>query len=236
MPTTILTVDAILFDMDGTLVDSTAGVVGAWETFAESYPGLDIHAILSTSHGVRTVENLKKHCGIQDDAELEKEAMRFEQAIIDSSTKNGRKGITLLSGVRPIMDELLPGKNYPKPCWAICTSATRNYASSALRVAGIAIPDVFVVAEDVKQGKPKPDPYLLGAQKCGVDPEKCLVIEDAPAGVRSGQAAGCKTLGLITTHTKAQMEGCNPDFLVNNLSSVSMKMTTNGIEVTINID
>ncbi|KAG1755510.1 HAD-like domain-containing protein [Suillus lakei] len=223
--------------MDGTLVDSTSGVIGAWETFAETYPGLDVQKILSSAHGVRTVDNLKKYCGLTSEAELEKEAARFEEAIITSSKANGRKGITLLPGVRSIIDELVPGKNNPKPCWAIVTSATRAYASAALEIGGIPVPDAFVTAEDVTQGKPYPDPYILGAQKCGVSPGKCLVVEDAPSGVASGLAAGCAVIGLITSHTKEQMEAKRPTYLVENLSSVSMKMGANGgVDVVVNVD
>ena len=104
------------------------------------------------------------------------------------------------------------------------------------------MPDVFVVSEDVEKGKPeyvlstaartpdvgcsrfplsalrRPDPYLLGAKRAGVDPARCLVVEDAPAGIRSGRAAGSKTLGLITSHTREQMEEVKPDYLVRNLS------------------
>jgi len=105
MPGVTFHVDAVLFDMDGTLVDSTEGVVGAWETFKETYPDIDVHAILSTAHGVRTVENLRIYCGINDFEELEREAVRFEQAIVDSSTKNGRKGIIMLPGVKDIMGD-----------------------------------------------------------------------------------------------------------------------------------
>jgi len=227
-------VEAVLFDMDGTLVDSTAGVVGAWEAFAETYPGLNVTEILNTAHGVRTVENLKLHCGITDPDTLEKEATRFEKEIVNSSKKNGRQGIVTLPGVREVMQELAPGRSLPKPCWTICTSATREYASAALDIAGVPVPDVFVAAEDVTQGKPAPDPYLLGAKKAGADPARCLVVEDAPAGIRSGQAAGCKTLALITSHTRAQMEACKPDYLVSNLSAVTMKRVEGGVEVIIN--
>ncbi|TFK55441.1 HAD-like protein [Heliocybe sulcata] len=228
-------VEAVLFDMDGTLVDSTAGVVGAWETFAEKYPGLNVTEILNTAHGVRTVENLERYCGITDPDILEKEATRFEKEIVNSSKKNGRQGIVMLPGVREIMQELEPGRSLPKPCWTICTSATREYASAALQITGVPVPEVFVAAEDVTQGKPAPDPYLLGAQKAGADPAKCLVVEDAPSGIRSGQAAGCKTLALITSHTRDQMEACKPDYLVPNLSAVTMKRVEGGVEVTINV-
>jgi len=222
--------------MDGTLVDSTAGVVGAWEAFKEKYPQLDVDAVLSSSHGVRTVENLRIHCGIEDPEEQEREATRFEQAIVDNSTKNGRQGIVMLPGVREIMEELEEVGKQPNPRWAICTSATRTYATAALTKAGVPIPDAFVASEDVTKGKPEPDPYLLGAEKCGVDPTRCLVVEDAPAGIRSGRAAGCKTLALLTSHSRAQVEGANADFVVEDLSRVTMKKTNNGVEVTINTE
>jgi glycerol 3-phosphatase-1 len=127
----------------------------------------------------------------------------------------------------------------PNARWAICTSATRAYATSALGLTGIPIPDVFVASEDVQQGKPFPDPYLLGAKKCDVNPENCtphpfihlvlqeltpiclpgLVFEDAPNGIRSGNAAGCKTVGLLTTHSREQIENAKPDFIVKDLTS-----------------
>ncbi|KAG6833932.1 hypothetical protein H0H87_007943 [Tephrocybe sp. NHM501043] len=218
MPSTTFVVDALLFDMDGTLVDSTAGVVGAWELFRETYPTIDVRDILSSAHGVRTVDNLKKYCGIVDPEELEREAERFEAAIVSTSNQNGRQGIVLLPGVTDALAEIAPARHLPNPAWAICTSATRAYASSALRLAGVPVPDVFVAAEDVKQGKPFPDPYLLGAKQCGVKAENCVVFEDAPSGIRSGKAAGCKTIGLLTTHSREQLEEAKADFIVQNLS------------------
>ncbi|KAI0787051.1 phosphatase [Irpex lacteus] len=224
-----------LFDMDGTLVDSTAGVVDAWKLFAETYPGIDVHEILSSSHGVRTVENLRIHCGIQDPEELEREAVRFEDAIVASAKKDGRQGIVALPGVHAVMDSLRPGAKGPKPVWALCTSATRSYASAALKAAGIDPPEKFVASEDVEKGKPEPDPYLLGAKLLGVDPSRCLVVEDAPAGITSGRAAGCKTLALITSHTREQVEKASPDYIVKDLSSVTMKLAENGgVDVIIN--
>ncbi|KZT72540.1 HAD-like protein [Daedalea quercina L-15889] len=236
MPSTTLHFDAILFDMDGTLVDSTDGVVGAWELFKEKYPQLDVTQVLSSSHGVRTVENLRRFCGIEDPEEQEREARRFEEAIVTNSTRNGRRGIVALPGVREIMEELADVGKGPNPRWAICTSATGTYATAALQKAGILQPDAFVVSEDVQKGKPEPDPYLLGAEKCGVNPKKCLVVEDAPAGVKSGRAAGSKTLAVLTSHTREQLKAAQPDFVVKDLSSVTMKRTDTGIEVTINTD
>jgi len=137
--------------MDGTLVDSTTGVVGAWETFAKTYPGLDVKTILHSSHGVRTADNLAKWCGITDPESLKDEAERFERAIVDTS----ENGIKMLPGVRSIMDNLSPAKGKPNQQWTICTSATRVYATAALTAAGIDHPNDFVTANDVHQGKPQ---------------------------------------------------------------------------------
>ncbi|KAL4076145.1 HAD-like domain-containing protein [Scleroderma yunnanense] len=222
--------------MDGTLIDSTDGITGAWETFAQTYAGIDIVHILKSSFGVRTVENLRKYCGITDPGKLEEEAIRFEQAIIDTSRITERKGITILPGVRPIMDELLPAKSSPNQRWGICTSAARVYATFALEAAGIALPEVFVTADDVKEGKPSPDPYLLGSSKCGFEPWECLVIEDAPAGVRSGLSAGYKVIGLLTTHSRQEMEKTHPDFLVPDLTSVKMKLCQDSIDISVHLE
>ncbi len=146
--------------------------------------------ITIASHGVRTVENLRLHCGVTDPDELEvgllclravilsliliqREARRFEEAIVAESKKNGRQGIIALPGVREIMHEaclqssdeariltypapqLGPYHKLPKPKWAICTSATITYATSALKAVEVPIPDVFVVSEDVEKGKPE---------------------------------------------------------------------------------
>ncbi|KAJ3972560.1 HAD-like domain-containing protein [Lentinula raphanica] len=230
-------VDAVLFDMDGTLVDSTAGVVGAWELFKQKYPEINVEDVLSSAHGVRTVDNLRKYCGIQDPEKLQSEALRFEMAIVTESTTKGRPGIVKLPGVEDAMQEICSGARYPKPSWAICTSATHEYALAALANAGIDVPDAFVTAEDVKFGKPAPDPYLLGASKCNVKPENCVVFEDAPAGIQSGKSAGCKTIGLLTTHSKTQMEAVKPDFLVPNMASIGLKLSPGGgIDVSVQLD
>ncbi|KAF9462297.1 phosphatase [Collybia nuda] len=228
-----LEVDAILFDMDGTLVDSTAGLAGAWETFAKSYPEIDVAHILATSHGVRTVDNLIKFCGITDPITLESEAERFENAIVESASRSGGKGIVMLPGAKKLLTELSSARHLPNPLWAICTSAKRKYGSAAMGITGLPVPDVCVMAEDVQNGKPHPEPYFTGASRCGVNPEKCIVIEDSPNGIRSGKAAGCKTLAVLTSHTRVQMEAVHPDFIVDDLRSLSVELLEKGVRLTI---
>ncbi|KAG8928703.1 hypothetical protein FRC03_005789 [Tulasnella sp. 419] len=228
MEETTITAKAILFDMDGTLIDSTAGVVGAWEYFAKQYPGLDVKEIIRTSHGVRTIDNLKKWCPDIPADELEDAVTQFEIEIVNSARRNeeeGRTGIVLLPGAKELID--IVGDSG----WAICTSAALTYATAALETVGIPIPPAFVVAEDVPRGKPFPDPYLLGAEKCGVDIAQCIVFEDAPSGVASGKAAGAKVIAVCTSHSRERMEQTEPDYLVDDLTWVTMRKTGDSIVV-----
>lgn len=127
-------------------------------------------------------------------------------------------------GPRPqITSQPHPSHPLRKPGWAIVTSATRAYATIgfAASQSSPSPPDVFVTSDLVSRGKPAPDPYLLGAKLSGVDPTKCLVVEDAPPGVRAGKAAGAKVLGLGTTHDKGRMWEAGADFVCEDLSYVS---------------
>jgi len=232
---TKFTVDAILFDMDGTLIDSTAGVVGAWEYWGRKNPELNIHEILRTSHGVRTIDNLRKWCPNIPEAELDEHVNEFEMMIVECSKQNeaaGKAGIVLLPGVKDLLPKLAGQSG-----WAICTSATTAYATAALETAHIPMPSVFVTADDVSRGKPYPDPYLLGAKKSGVPIENCLVVEDAPTGIASGKASGAKVLAVCTSHTRERMVATEPDFLVPDLTYFSIKRLGDGkLEITIRKD
>ncbi|KAG8775634.1 hypothetical protein FRC15_000412 [Serendipita sp. 397] len=214
MPLVKETFDAILFDMDGTLVDSTPGV--------------------EVAHAVRTVENLKRFCGITDPEELEREANRFELEIVNASKREGRTGILILPSAKETLAPLQVGTpKEGKQIWAICTSATRAYANAALENVGITQPEAFVTAGDVTRGKPDPEPYLIGAKLCGVDPSRCLVVEDAPNGIRSGKAAGAKVLAVLTSHNREAVQAAEPDWIVPDLTSVSFAVKDGTVELTI---
>lgn len=105
-----------------------------------------------------------------------------------------------------------------KPVWAIVTSATIKYAGSALPTAKIPPYPVLVTADDVVKGKPNPEPYLMGAKKLGLDPKRCIVVEDAPTGIKSGVAAGSKVLAVCTSHPREELEGLGADWIVEDLS------------------
>ncbi|KAG8904719.1 hypothetical protein FRB99_001305 [Tulasnella sp. 403] len=225
-------VDAILFDMDGTLIDSTGGVLGAWEYWGQKNPHLNIEEILQTCHGVRTIDNLRKWCPEIPPEKLQDAVNEFELEIVRAAKRNeaaGKTGLILLPGVTELLQSLRDDD------WAICTSATRVYGAAALEAVGIPPPKAFVTADDVTRGKPYPDPYLMGAEKCGVDVRRCIVVEDAPSGVKSGKAAGAKVLAVCTSHTKEQMQATEPDVLVQDLSCVTIEHIAEGIEITISV-
>ncbi|MFC7841471.1 HAD-IA family hydrolase [Streptomyces sp. NPDC057382] len=132
-----------------------------------------------------------------------------------------RGGVHLLPGTRALLDAL------PADRWAVVTSATRRLAEARLDAVGI-LPKTLVAADDITRGKPDPEPYLLAARALGVDPARCVVLEDAPAGLASGRAAGMTTVALTTTH---RAEELHADLVVENLSALSALVTDRGVEI-----
>ncbi|KAJ7651939.1 HAD-like domain-containing protein [Mycena polygramma] len=245
MTRTTIIVDAILFDMDGTLIDSTPGVVKAWATFCQDYDLGDPAKVVHETHGRRLYDTLKEYCGISnDESKLLAEIDRFEEEVI-----NG--GPLVLPGVSALLTQLWTETAFG---WTIVTSATNNYAPRALERCLIPLPRAGIVtSNDVSHGKPHPAPYLAGAAKCGVDPTKCLVIEDAisgghprgfcvlnlrsqhGAGIRAGKAAGSVVLAVCTSTTRNVIvnSGAAPDYIVTDLAKVSARWINDKVEVTI---
>ncbi|KAJ7102442.1 HAD-like domain-containing protein [Mycena belliarum] len=221
-----IVVDAILFDMDGTLIDSTPGLEKAWAIFCNDYGLGDPVTVVHETHGRRLYDTLKEYCRIKDETKLQAEIDRFEEEVI-----NG--GPLVLPGVFDLLAQLSSETAFG---WTIVTSATRNYAPRALERCSIPLPRAgLVTSNDVSQGKPHPAPYLAGAEKCKADPTKCLVVEDAIAGMRSGRAAGAMVLGVCTSTSRRTIldSGAAPDYIVTDLSKVSARWTSGKIEVTI---
>jgi sugar-phosphatase len=175
----VLTARAVLFDMDGTLVDSTAVVERTWTAFAEEH-GLDAEAILATVHGVRAEDTIRRHAPHVDVQATVERLIGVELEAID--------GILPLPGAAAFVASL------PPQSVAIVTSAPLALASVRLEVAGIVSPRLVVTAADVERGKPHPDGFLLAARTLGAAPEDTIVFEDAEAGIAAGLAAGMRTV------------------------------------------
>jgi len=133
---------------------------------------------------------------------------------------------TEIPGARSLLDPLIKAKTN----WAIVTSGTLPLVTGWLGVLSLPRPEVLVTAESVQDGKPDPTCYLLGRQRAGLhEPEKrILVLEDSPAGIRAGKAAGCKVIGLVTSHTVEQVVAAEPDWVVKDLESVRFVQSEGG--------
>ncbi len=196
---TELACSAILFDMDGTLVDSTECVIRQWRRWAERH-GLDPRPILDVSHGRPTMETIQLIAPHLATAE--------EIQAFDTAESEDREGITAVRGAASFVSRL------PSDRWAVVTSASRRLARFRLELVGLPIPTVLVSADDVRRGKPDPEPYLLAARLLGRPAQSCLVIEDAPLGVDAARAAGMQVLGITTTLSCEVLgaEHCMRDF------------------------
>ena len=175
-----------LFDLDGTLVDSLPVVERAWSNWAKSRD-LDPAVVLDFIHGKQAITSLRHFMPGEGE-----EAIQQQFRLLERTEAEDTDGISALPGAVALLQRL-DQLSIP---WAIVTSGTVPVARARHAAGELATPEIFITAELVARGKPNPDPYLLGAQQLGLKPEECVVVEDAPAGVLSGLAAGCKVIAV----------------------------------------
>ena len=187
-------ITTVLFDMAGVLIDSSVAVEMAYGEWAREN-GYRRDEVLEIVHGRRTIE-VVQHFGFDEDPEGE--ADRLERLIAEKATTE--------HAIRPTCDLF---RSLDSARLAVATSARRATALSNLRVLGLERPTVLVTGQDVRLGKPAPDPYLLAAGKLGVHPGECVVIEDAPAGIQAGLAAGAHVIALTTTHKADELKAAD---------------------------
>jgi mannitol-1-/sugar-/sorbitol-6-phosphatase len=204
MPSHTITVRGILFDMDGVLISSTGADERCWLQWAKHHHMEGAFSLQST-HGRRGIDTLR---ALRPDLDTAVEIRRLEDYDAEDHS-----GLIILPGVEKLLASL------PADRWTIVTSATMRLLEGRLCYAGLPIPAVLVPAERVANGKPHPEPYLTGAKLLGFAPADCLVIEDSPAGVSSGKAAGCWVLAVLSSHTQAELTGA--DWFVASLEQVT---------------
>ena len=197
-------IKAILFDLDGVLVDSTLAVERVWRRWAQQHH-LDEEKVLEHAHGRRTIETVRI---VAPHLNAEEETLNVERMEIAD-----KEGIVAIPGA----PELL--RNLPADRYAVVTSATKALATARLRYAGLDVPENFITADDVTEGKPSPEPYLKGATLLNFAPGDCLVFEDTPAGIESARAAGMQVIALSTTYPENELH--QADAILKSLKQIT---------------
>jgi sugar-phosphatase len=210
---------AILFDLDGVLVDSTGSVTRQWRRWAEEQD-LDPDKVVETAHGVRTIEIVRR---LAPHLDAEAETLRLEKREADD-----HEGVSVMPGAAELL------KAIPEGRWCVVTSGTRYLATARLQLGNLPMPQVLVSADDVSKGKPNPEPYLMGAKLLGVNPAECLVVEDAPAGIRAAHAGGMKAIAITSTYRAAELQ--EADAVVQKLGQIKVGELRGGSGLAIEVE
>lgn len=205
---------AILLDVDGTLVDSTPAVERSWRTWAQEFD-VDVEELMRVCHGRRTEDTVADFVAPQQRSVGVARLQALELADLD--------GVTALPGAQQLLEALPHGR------WAAVTSGERALMTARLTAARLRVPDIMICAEDVVTGKPSPEGYLKAAAALGFDASTCVVVEDSPAGIAAGRAAGAQVLAITTTHDGRQVS--DADVIVTDLSCVRVTSTDDGVEL-----
>lgn len=211
-------IDAVLFDIDGTLVDSTGAVARTWRTWAAKR-GIDAEEILRVCHGRRTEDTLALFLPTEQRQAAAAELEHLELTDLDD--------VIALPATQTLLGEL------PIDRWAAVTSGSRPLMQARLTAAGLPVPDVLVSADDVSAGKPAPEGYLKAAATLGHDIARCLVVEDAPAGIQAGHAAGAHTVAVATSHSPAELSAA--DAVITDLTACVVERTVDGLVLTTSV-
>ena len=203
-----------MFDMDGVLIDSTPAVARVWRRWALEHD-LDPETVVRMAHGRPSRTTIRELLPSSDlDAE-DREVERREMQDIE--------GVILLPGAERLLNSL------PLERWTIVTSCTRPLAEVRLRAAGLPIPKDLITSSDVKNGKPHPEPYQKAASSLGFSASDCIVVEDTPAGVRAGRAAGAKVIAFPTTMDRHDLESAGADWIVEDCSAIAAQNGDGGL-------
>ena len=207
---------AILFDLDGVLVDSAERVEKTWREWAMRHR-LDPEHVIAMAHGRRTIETVRLVAPeLSVDAEL---------AVLETSEATNPEGVYEIAGARELLQLLPEGR------WGVVTSGIRAVAEFRLRYTGLPSPAVMICADEITRGKPDPEGYLTAAARLGFSAADCIVIEDAPAGIESAQAAGMRTIAIATTFPTERLSAA--DAIVARLADLSVELA--GEEIQINL-
>jgi sugar-phosphatase len=207
---------ALLFDMDGVLIDSTPAVARVWHKWAMER-GFNPEEVVSRAHGRPSLATVREYL---PNADHEAENREVE-----------RREIEDLEGVVPLPGSVDLLATLPEDRWTIVTSCTRRLAEVRLRAAGLPIPRSMITSNDVSNGKPDPEPYAKAATILGFPPADCIVVEDAPAGVRAGKAAGARVIAFTTTVQSRELLQAGADWILQNCAAIRLLDAKKGLSL-----
>jgi len=196
---------ALLFDMDGILINSTPAVARVWRRWAVDH-ALNPDEVVSRAHGRPSLTTVREYLPNADYEAENREVERREIEDVD--------GLVPLPGSLELLAALPPDR------WTIVTSSTRALAEVRLRVAGLPVPNRLITASDVTHGKPHPEPYLKAAKLLGFPASRCVVLEDVPAGIQSGKAAGARVIAFTTTVPASNLRHAGADWMLRNCAGI----------------
>jgi sugar-phosphatase len=209
---------ALLFDMDGVLIDSTPAVARVWHRWAVEH-GFNPEEVVAHAHGRPSLTTVREYLPNSDHEAENREVERREIADLD--------GVVPLPGALELLASL------PAERWTIVTSCTRRLAEVRLRAAALPLPKSFITSDDITNGKPHPEPYLKGAAVLGFPAAECVVVEDAPAGIRAGKAAGARVIGLKTTVPESAVREAGADWAANDCGDIRVVFRARVLDLTI---
>jgi len=198
---------ALLFDLDGVLINSTPAVARVWSKWALER-GFNPEEVVARAHGRPSLTTIRDYLPNADHEAENREVERREIADLE--------GVIPLPGALDLLGSL------PVDLWTIVTSCTRALAEVRIRAAGLPLPRKMITSNDIQHGKPHPEPYLKGAAVLGFPPEDCVVLEDVPAGVRAGKSAGAKVIAFTTTVQRAVLKEAGADWILKNCGDVRL--------------
>ena len=199
--------DALLFDMDGVLIDSTPAVARVWTKWALEH-GFDPTEVVRRAQGRPSITTIRE---LLPDSDHQAENAKVERGEIEDL-----EGVIPLPGTLDLLSRLPPER------WAIVTSSTRPLAEVRLRGAGLPRPALFITSSDITHGKPHPEPYIKAAEFLGFPPANCIVVEDAPAGIKAGRGAGSRVIAFPTTVTVPELQKAGADWIVENCGALAL--------------
>jgi len=205
---------ALLFDMDGVLINSTPAVARVWRRWAIEH-GFNPEEVVARAHGRPSLTTVQEYLPNVDHEAENREVERRE--------------IEDLEGVIPLPGALDLLASLPDDRWTIVTSCTRPLAEVRIRAAGLPLPKKLITSNDITNGKPHPDPYLKGASVLGFPAADCIVLEDVPAGVRSGKAAGARVIAFKTTVQEPVLREAGADWILNNCADIRLLDRASGL-------